>query len=188
MAGIFEQYDDGALIRAIRSGSEDARKFLVDRYLQSIYNVVFRIVGSEADAEDLVQETFLRVFERLDLYDEHFTLRNWLLKIATNLTLSHLRTQRRQKKLQQDFGRSGIKQSEVSMEPGEWEQCCELLDRLEKDQRAVIVLFHFQQMSYADVARVMDIPVNTVRTLLHRSRRRLRELMTRRVSIMETDV
>lgn len=188
MAGSVEQYEDGALIRTIRLGSEEARRFLVDRHLQSIYNVVFRIVGSGSDAEDLVQETFLRAFQRLDLYDEQFGLRNWLLKIATNLALSHLRAQRRQRKLERDFAESGIKRFEVSTEPGEWEQCNHLLDLLDKDQRAAIVLFHFQQMSYADVARVMDIPINTVRTLLHRSRQRLRELMTRQTSVMEADV
>jgi RNA polymerase sigma-70 factor (ECF subfamily) len=184
----YEHLDDIGLVRAIRSGRTDACGQLVDRHLQSVYAVVFRIVGREADAEDLVQETFLRAFEKLELYDENYSLRNWLLKIATNLTLSHLRSRRRQKKLQQELAYSGAKWQNDSTETQDWEQCREFLDQLDENQRTAIVLFHFQQLPYAEVARAMNVPVNTVRTLIHRGRQRLRELMTRRIPTLENEI
>jgi RNA polymerase sigma-70 factor (ECF subfamily) len=183
-----EKYNDGELVRAILAGRDGARGILVDRYLKSVYSVVFPIVGRETDAEDLVQDTFLHAFERLDRYDETYSLRNWLLKMATNLTLSYLRTRRRERQLEHDFANTKMKWQDEPVNVQEGAFCRDLLEQLDADQRTALVLFHFEQVPYAEVARVMNIPVNTVRTLLHRGRKRLRELISRQEAKMESDV
>lgn len=172
---------DAELARAVCEGHGEAYDLLVERHLKSVYAVAVRIVHDRTEAEDVVQDTFIRAFERLYLYDLEHSFRNWLLKIATNLAINRLRSRRRERilklhvaeKTQQDEPEPA---SAVEL-PGarEWKYW---LDQLDESQRTAIVLFHFHQMPYAEIAEVLDVPINTVRTYLHRGRKRLRTIMS----------
>lgn len=183
MAAKQDNRSDGELVRVVRAGEREAYAVLVDRYLSDVYSVVVRVVGHAADAEDVTQDAFLRTFQRLHLFDPGHSFRNWLLKIATNLALNRLRSRRRERVL--PFGDVGdapdvrVRRDRKVDVPGprEWAYW---LGRLDESQRAAIVLFHFSEMSYRDVAEVLSMPVNTVKTHLHRGRKRLRELMRER--------
>lgn len=174
---------DRAVARAVCRGERTAFGVLVDRYLPDVYAVAARIVCNGADAEDVAQEAFLRAFERLDQYDVERSFRNWILKIATNTALNHLRSRRRRRDLHLRWSESSAAPSADAREPGnpdvpsraEWTRW---LGQLDDRHRTAIVLFHFHEMPYAEVAEAMGVPLNTVRTYLHRGRKRLRELMT----------
>lgn len=176
---------DSDLVRTVCQGDTRAFDVLVDRYLPGVYAVARRILCNGADAEDVAQETFLRAFERLYLYDLSHSFRNWLLKIATNLAINRLRSRQRERVLKlkvadrqrEDWPER--QESEAPADPVEtnakaWEYW---LGRLNESQRTAIVLFHFHQMPYAEIAEVLEVPENTVRTYLHRGRKRLREMM-----------
>lgn len=170
---------DAELARAVCEGRTEAYDLLVGRHLKSVYAVAVRIVHDRTEAEDVVQDTFIRAFERLYLYDIEHSFRNWLLKIATNLSINRLRSRRRERILKLNLAE---KTQQAKPEPAaeipaarEWQYW---LDQLDESQRTAIVLFHFHQMPYAEIAEVLDVPVNTVRTYLHRGRKRLRTLMT----------
>ncbi len=172
---------DGDLVRAVCAGDRELFGTLVDRHLKSVYAVVLRIVCDATLAQDLSQDTFVRAFERLYLYDMNHPFRNWLLKIATNTALNHLRSRRRERVFQLKMAEHQrdrvVEPPTLSEIPGsaEWQHW---LGQLDESQRSAIVLFHFHEMPYTEIAEVLDMPLNTVRTLLHRGRRRLRELMT----------
>jgi RNA polymerase sigma-70 factor (ECF subfamily) len=179
---------DSDLVRAVWLGDTAAFDGLVDRYLGAVYGVARRIVGQAADAEDVAQDTFVRAYERLYLYDVEQSFRNWVLKIATNLAINRLRSRRRERVLRinvaQQKQQEGKDESETPVGPAglnarAWEYW---LGQLNEKQRTAIVLFHFQQMPYAEIAEAMELPENTVRTHLHRARKRLRELMSGYVS------
>ena len=172
---------DVELVRAVCAGNDGRYAALVDRHLAGVYAVVARIFINPTDAEDLTQESFVRAFERLALYDMERCFRNWILKIATNLAINHLRRQRRER-----VGRRRLaEERKVTANPAprtdgipnsrQWQHWLRQLDAM---QRAAIVLFHFEQMPCAEIANVLDVPAPTVRTHLHRGRRRLRELMS----------
>ncbi len=172
---------DVELVRAVCAGDGGEYAALVDRHLAGVYAVVARIVISKDDAEDLTQETFARAFERLALYDMERCFRNWILKIATNLAINHLRRRQRER-----MGRLRLaEERKVTANPAprtdeipsshQWRHW---LGQLDEMQRTAIVLFHFEQMPCAKIADVLDVPATTVRTHLHRGRRRLRELMS----------
>jgi RNA polymerase sigma-70 factor (ECF subfamily) len=170
--------DDAELAQSAAGGDRHAYATLVDRHLSSVYSVVRRIVFNSADAEDLTQDTFVRALTRLDQYGRDYPFRNWLLKIATNLAINQVRSRQRERAR---FPRL-IDQQQQRQETGpdvptteEWQRW---LARLDSHQRTALVLFHFQEMSYAEIARVMEVPVNTVRTYLHRGRNRLKELIS----------
>ncbi len=181
VASLNQEPTDAALIRSARSGDGRAYGVLIDRHLPAVYGVVRRMLCNTADAEDVTQDAFLRAFERLDRYDMKHAFRNWLLKIATNLAVNEMRSRGRKRRLHERFAEVQRARQVATPTPvpdrQEWQGW---LEQLDPPQRAAVVLFHFEQMSYADVAEVLAIPVNTVRTHLHRGRHRLRELMTRR--------
>jgi RNA polymerase sigma-70 factor (ECF subfamily) len=184
-----ENPEDGDLIRAVRAGDRKAREILVDRYLNSVFAIAMRIIGNPADAEDLTQDTFMRVFERLDQYNADGPFKSWILKIAANLAISHLRSHRREKLfLKTAYATSNEPSATPPATSDNSRELQELLGRLDENERAAIVLFHFQEMSYTEAAEAMNAPINTVRTLLHRGRSRLRELLTRRRSILERNL
>lgn len=169
---------DADLVRRTRAGSTAAYGVLVQRHLKAVYGTALRIVCDPAAADDVAQDTFVRAFQRLHMYDPRHPFRSWLLKIATNLSLNQLRSRRREHLLHQRFGEAGRPDPADSSDlpgPGEWERW---LSQIDASQRAAIVLFHFEGMPYAEIARILGVPLNTVRTLLHRGRRRLREVMT----------
>lgn len=170
---------DLELVAAARKGDQGAYGKLVDRHLRSVYSVALRLVGQSSDAEDVSQDTFLRAFERLDLFDDSRCFRNWLLKIASNLAINRIRSRGREHRLklklaETDEAPGGADHEEVPS-PREW---AHWLSQIDDMQRASIVLFHFHDMPYTEIAEVLDVPVNTVRTYLYRGRKRLRELMT----------
>lgn len=178
-----DQRADYAAVRAVLGGDRRAFGLLVDRHLPAVVGVVSRIVCNRADAEDLAQDTFVRAFQRLEQYGQAHSFRNWLLKIATNLALNHLQARRRERnrypRIAEDRPEcvEPVEEGPELPSPRQWQHW---LARLDESQRAAIVLFHFHELSYVQVAEAMEIPVNTVRTHLHRGRRRLRELMSAR--------
>lgn len=169
---------DLELVDAAQKGDRQAYGALVDRHVKSVYGVALRILGNSADAEDVSQDTFVRAFERLDLFDRQWAFRNWLLKIASNLAINRIRSRGRERRLQLKMAESGepISESEHSDAPSprKWAYW---LDQIDETQRTAIVLFHFHDMPYTEIAEVLQVPVNTVRTHLYRGRKRLRELM-----------
>jgi len=172
---------DAELARAVGEGRTEAYDLLVDRHLKSVYAVAVRIVHDAAEAEDVAQDTFIRAYERLYLYDIEQSFRNWLLKIATNLSINRLRSRRRERILKMNVAEKAQRAAPEAISKDElpsardWQHW---LDQLDESQRTAIVLFHFHQMPYAEIAEVLDVPINTVRTYLHRGRKRLKVLMT----------
>ncbi len=172
---------DADLVRAVGSGDRDAYAALVDRHLPGVHAVAMRVTCDAAAAQDIAQDVFVRAYERLYLYDGSHPFRNWLLKIATNLSLNHLRSRQRERILHLRAAEAREDSADDRREdpdipgPQEWKHW---LGQLDETQRTVIVLFHFHEMPYTEIADVLDMPLNTVRTHLHRARRRLRELMT----------
>ena len=170
---------DLELVDAVAKGDQRAYGALVDRHLKSVCGVALRILGNSADAEDVSQDTFLRAFERLELFDQQWSFRNWLLKIASNLAINRIRSRGRERRLQLKLAeaeQSAGKPDQPDVpSPRDW---AHWLDQIDEVQRTAIVLFHFQDMPYIEIAEAMQVPVNTVRTHLYRGRKRLRELMS----------
>lgn len=172
-----DERTDEALALAACGGDREAYGLLVGRHLRQVYGVALRITGRAAEAEDVAQDACLRAYERLGQYKSEFPFKHWLLRITANLAINRLRSRRREKKLHEAVAERQAGRDAERLEapsPREWQHW---LDQLDELPRAAIVLFHFQEMSYAEIAEVLDKPVNTVRTYIHRGRKRLRELM-----------
>lgn len=163
---------DEDLQRWLADGRRD-RAFdgLVQRYRVKVFRLVFSIVANWARAEEVTQDTFLKVWLALPSYDGRASLSTWIYTIARNTSLSHRRSEAYRSVLTLDEIR------EPGADPVEFRDIPGLLRRLPEDQKEAVELFYLQERSIDDVAQMMDVPAGTVKSHLHRARRGLAKMM-----------
>ncbi len=151
----------------------------MQRYHKLVFGLCFRMVGNSHDAEDLTQETFARVFRHLESWDPRRAFRPWLLAIAANRCRSFLGQRRH---------RLEVPTPEVEPLPrkapasnNDLQEEVELgLQQLRAEHRQAFLLFYEQELSYAEIAEVMQCPVGTIKTWIHRARQELIQFLTTR--------
>ena len=177
---------DADLAVAARSGSGDACTTLVHRFQRPVYNLVARLVQDPGLAEDLTQDTFLKMFRGLAQYDASLRFSSWLFRIAHNTAIDHLR-QRRLLLATPRVDDDGEEMDPLAGLPdlrgdspeqaATRRQLAAVLDRaidtLRPEYRAVVVLRHHEDLDYEEIAEVMGLPLGTVKTYLHRARKEL---------------
>lgn len=179
------------LIRRARQRDSAAFEALVEIYSPRLYGYFYRLTGRREDAEDLLQEVFVRVVRMIGRYEHDNRFDAWLFRIATNLVRDRVRRQRRSA----DAGASGGGQDEPGIleevaddevdRPDDVLETTEQADRLQwalkqlpEAEREVILLRHFSQMSFREVAEAMGTPLGTALARAHRGLARLRRLMS----------
>jgi RNA polymerase sigma-70 factor (ECF subfamily) len=169
---------DSALIDDCKRGDPEALRSLVSRYERPVYNAAYRMMGNPDDAADVTQAAFLKVFEHLDGYDSKFKFFSWIYRITINESIDQLKRRGQQQPLDDQ---------QVSRERGPEELAAAsvvcssvqaVLMSLQQDHRAVIVLRHFAECNYAQIAQILDIPEKTVKSRLYTSRQLLKQLLS----------
>jgi len=163
----------GRVIERWRAGDRDAFEEVVDRYGLQLLRTARLILRDQALAEDAIQETFLKAWQRIDsLRDEDPG--PWLTRIAMNESISTYRRRHRFQALTERFGRLGGSKHEVSSEARL--DLAYALDQLTAEQRAAVALHYYQDLSVEETARMLKVPVDTMKSRLKTALRRLREL------------
>jgi RNA polymerase sigma-70 factor (ECF subfamily) len=174
--------DDAGIIRRCREGDERAYRDLVLRFQRPVYSVAFRMVRSAEDAEDIAQETFVRVFRALGRYDPARSFEAWLFTITTRLCIDLMRRRRvRPISLSRQDPESGEDQTIDIADPGlgpdettshaeEERHATDLIDSLPPHYRIVVMLRHQQDLSYEEIAEALSLPLGTVKARIHRAR------------------
>ncbi|CAN5845012.1 RNA polymerase sigma factor [soil metagenome] len=172
--------DDRVLVEALRSGDSRAPGLLIERFQGVVFGLCLRMLGDRHDAEDVMQETFLRAFRGVSGFDGNRPLRPWLLGIAANRCRTALARRSRRPRLveaaeDQADHRPGL--ADPDDLAGELERA---LGHLRPDYRLVFALYHEQGLPYEEIARAIGRPVGTIKTWLHRARADLAEHLSRR--------
>jgi RNA polymerase sigma factor (sigma-70 family) len=163
----------GRVIDRWRDGDRDAFEEVVDRYGLQLLRTARLILRDPALAEDAIQETFLKAWQRISsLRDEDPG--PWLTRIAMNESISAYRRRHRFQALTERFGRLGGGKLPVSSEAKL--DLAQALDQLTAEQRAAIALHYYQDLSVEETARALKVPVDTVKSRLKTGLRRLRDL------------
>ena len=179
--------DDTEIVKRCLRGDESAYRELVERYQRQVYSLALRMVRQSQDAEDLTQETFVRMFRALDRYDPTRSFAAWLFTIASRLSIDHLRRRKARpiSLVQREPG--GVEEREMeipdpSLGPdelashGEEElRTQQLIDSLPPHYRVVVVLRHQQDLSYEEIAETLHLPLGTVKARIHRARALLKQ-------------
>jgi RNA polymerase sigma-70 factor (ECF subfamily) len=174
---------DRALVLRVRGGDTEAFGDLVQRYQQSVYNVCYRLLGEPAAAEDQAQEAFIRAYERLSQFDVERPFGPWMRRVAANLCLNQLAVARAASlSLDDERDQASL---EGLTEPGAIDPAAaldqaqtadalrEALVSLPAHYRAVIELRHYHDLSYAEIAAELHLPVSDVKSHLFRARKLL---------------
>ena len=173
-------YTDAELVERCLKGDGVAWEEIVRRHTQRIYNLCYRFTGGRAEAEDLSQEVFLRIYRTLKTYrpaEGHLT--TWLMRVTRNLLIDHYRRTKKDRvtdSLEDQL--EGIEQKEsdapspeVFARRGELsEKVQRALTRLSPDLREAVILRDLQGLEYAEIQRVLDIPEGTVKSRINRGR------------------
>ena len=191
---------DLALVERLRAQDDSALEALMERYSSRLYRVAFGITRSHAEAEEVVQDTFLTLFRKIDTFEGRAALGTWLYRIAANAAL----IKRRGKRFELEVGLAeclptfladGHREGDRTWLLADWSQTPEdellsgeareileqALDRLPEHYRALLVLRDVEELSNEEVAGVLGESVSSVKSRLHRARMALREVLTRRL-------
>ena len=167
---------DRDLIQRARRGDAEAFGELVLRYQTSVFNVCYRLLHERLEAEDMTQETFLRARDRLHSFDEERLFSPWIRRVAANVCLNHLESQKRTVALEEEHDADESQRPEKQVEVRERsEQIRRALASLPARYRVVIELRHYQELSYEQIAAELDIPLSDVKSHLFRARKILAE-------------
>lgn len=176
--------EDAQLIDAALAGDTEAFGQLVRKYQDRLYNAMVYVVGSVEDARDIVQEAFVQAFVKLETFHGNSAFYTWLYRIAFNASVSRHRRRKYTQSVEQVRDASGDEPSDPNEGPGHRleqeeraEQVQRALARLSEEHRTVLVLREMEDLSYETIAEMMDVPVGTIRSRLHRARMHLHELL-----------
>ena len=187
----YASLEDRELATHAARGHEPAYRELLARYERPVFSLVYRMVRDRALAEDLAQEAFVRAFNAIDTYKTSYKFSNWILKIANNHAIDHLRKRKLDTvsidgsphaRTEDEISRSRVVIESRDENPHEYVEHKELGSQIERaigdlreDYRTVIVLRHVEGHAYDEIAEIMDLPLGTVKTYLHRARGELRK-------------
>ena len=174
------------LIEQLKKGDETAFKTIVEQWKDMVYNTILGIVQNETEAEDLAQDVFIKVFEKISSFKGDSKFSTWLYRIATTTALDHLRSKKRKKRfgfLQSLSGGSDEKESipdfhhpGVSLDNKERSAVLfKAIDGLPENQKAAYTLHKLEGLSYRDVSEVLNTTVSAVESLMSRANQNLRK-------------
>jgi RNA polymerase sigma-70 factor (ECF subfamily) len=178
------EVSDNTLIRQVLSGRIKPFRKLVQRYQKQAYLYARSMVGNADDAYDLSQEAFVRVYRHLNRFDSSYPFKVWFFHILSNLCKNHLRQRKNRQAVTTSTDmmetvaapksqRPDIVFQKIELQQKVWEGIAELSEKF----REIIVLCHFQDMSYEQLAKVLDIPRGSVMSRLYYARQKLREIL-----------
>ena len=172
--------NDAKVVEAIRAGDQRAFGMLMDRYEKKLYNAAYRVVNDPEDAADATQNAFVKAYQNLDRFDTSRRFFSWIYRILLNESLNIVNHRRRFDELPDDVTVTdkNPEQTYSDTETGRLLQSA-LMD-LTDEHRVVVVLRHYQGMSYRDMSEVIRVPEKTVKSRLFSARRQLREILERR--------
>ncbi len=179
---------DAAFVAKARSGDPDAFGVLVERHGRALFRLAFRMTGNEQDAEDVVQESFLRAYRQLSKFDERATFGTWLYRIAANYSLDLVRSRKRRSEhvVPADSEMDDPVQSlpspaptpeRVALSTEVRERVAEAMQEMSGTERTAFVLRHFEGMCIEDVSRVLECQPGAAKHSVFRAVQKLRRAL-----------
>lgn len=172
--------NDLVLIRHCLDGHGEAFESIVDKYQKIMFNVALRMINNYEDAEDVTQSVFVKAFERLDTFNPNYKFFSWLYRITINESLNFLNQRKQFEELDKGLI-STEKTPEEEYEDSETSRGIQkaLMD-LKLQYRTVIILRHFQNLSYREISQIIQLPEKTVKSRLFTARQLTKDILLRK--------
>ncbi|HTS46768.1 MAG TPA: sigma-70 family RNA polymerase sigma factor [Bryobacteraceae bacterium] len=190
----FSLPEEDELITGLCHGDDDAYEILIQRYQQPVYNLVCRLLNDPSDASDIVQEVFLKIFRNIRSFRHGSSLKTWIYRIAVNEAYNHRRWFSRHQRQEVAFGLddSAPANADSFADPGRspFDQAAghetralveAALEKLNPKFRAAVVLRDIEDLSYEEIAAVLEVSLGTVKSRILRGREALRRILEGRL-------
>lgn len=177
-------------IEQVLKGDQSAYADIVNLYQHKLYQVCYRMLNNKQESEDIAQEAFIRAYINLHTFDQKRKFSTWIYRIATNLCIDRIRKKKPDYYLDAEVaGTDGLdmysKIASTEQLPEQQLEQMELqeriqyeISRLPEKYRSVIVLKYIEELSLQDISEILDMPLGTVKTRIHRGREALRKQLT----------
>jgi RNA polymerase sigma-70 factor (ECF subfamily) len=183
------EWTDAEAAREVRLGNQQAFRVLVERHSRVVFRLAYRMTGNEQDAEDLVQETFLRAYKQFKSFDERAAFGTWLHRICVNCSLDLIRARKTRREIQNkvdDEQKSGWLEQVAAPDPSperlmQSSQLAQMLEpaleKLSETERAAFVLRHYEGSSIEDIAKALGVQTSAAKHSVFRAVQKLRRTL-----------
>jgi RNA polymerase sigma-70 factor (ECF subfamily) len=191
---------ESVLIRKAKNGDIHAFENLIENHRKRVYNIAFKMLHNQEDAYDITQEVFIRVFKSMKEFREEASFSTWIYRITKNACLDELRKRKNKatvsmdEDLETEDGTIKRQVEDCSPGPDALYESMELRDivrtaigHLSDEHKFVIILRDLQGFSYEEIAKVLECPEGTVKSRINRARKALKEILQRRMELLDGD-
>jgi RNA polymerase sigma-70 factor (ECF subfamily) len=162
------------ILEAVKKGDKDAYGLIVKRYMHSAYYIALGFVHNQQDALDVSQEAFIKAFRKIKMFDTSLPFFPWFYRLMRNLCIDHLKRKRRMSEIPlEDTQVLDDERDDREMKEALWKG----IEELPFDQREIIILRYFRQMSYEEIAELTARPIGTVMSSLHYAKKKLKGIL-----------
>ena len=168
---------DSVAIARVKAGDGDAYRALVERHGRSVFRLAYRMTGNEQDAEDVVQETFLRAYRQLHRYEGRAGFGTWLHRIASNYSLDLMRSRRPQAELRDNACHGQPGQERLLLGYEVQRTVASTMDELSQQERTAFVLRHFEGQSIEEIGASLGLSGNATKQSIFRAVQKLRRAL-----------
>lgn len=173
--------EDLQLIQRYLSGDRKAFESLVDRYQKTVFNVAYRMAHNADDAADITQNVFIKASEKLDTFKPQYKFFSWIYRITINESLNFVEASKKNEQLSHELVADGKSPEDILQDGFLAQSIEEGLTKLTNDYRVVIILRHFEELAYDEIAQILDLPVRTVKSRLFSARQSLKKILSKRL-------
>lgn len=159
-------------IKKLKHGDEKAFEMLVNNYQQKIYSLAFSSLGNKEDALDIVQEVFIKIYRGISMFNGDSALSTWIFRITKNTCYDFLRKKRKNidEEIPDDLADDMPLPEDIAEQKFERETVKTCLDKLPPKYKMVLLLREYQDLSYSEIAKILDISEGTVKSRISRAR------------------
>jgi RNA polymerase sigma-70 factor (ECF subfamily) len=175
------QEDERVLIQIIKAGNYRQFERLISAYQKPLYIFIWRMVQDEDDAKDICQDTFFKAYKKIRSFKEKSKFSSWLFQIGYRKALDFIAKKKRQQSaLDKMETQSQMAENEREFEIKQADSAIgKVIDGLHQNHRTALHLFYKEEMTYKEIASVMKVPINTVKSHIHRGKEIIREKLSR---------
>lgn len=169
-------------IQEVLSGNKQAYAHIINKYKNPLYATILRMTKNPQDAQDFVQEAFIKVYHKLDKYDNKGSFFSWMYRVAINHCMDELR-KKRYKITQVEINEEKVVDSNhpeiIFLKKEKNRQLEKLISSLPEEERMIILLRYANELSYHEISEIVGLPLSNVRNKLHRAKKKMRESVKR---------
>lgn len=169
-------------IEEVLAGNKQAYAQIINKYKNQLYATILRMTKNPQDAQDLVQEAFIKVYHQLEKFEGKGTFSSWIYRVAINHCMDEFRKKRykmQQLEISEDQVMNPNHPEVIFLKKEKNRQLERLIGTLPEEERIIILLRYVNELSYSEISDLVEIPVSSVRNKLHRAKKKLRETIKR---------